>query len=1293
MVALNVVSRLRHTNDLRAYRRKLLNEIQQSPLIRQIPALLDVPLPLVAADGAPRHLDDTLDQASFVLLAGSLGSGRTLAIQQIAQHLLSADTKPTPALIPLFKVDDGRSAPIVLLGEVLASLGGGRAARKSGGQPALIERLSGWALLITGLEELPAHRQTAWKATLQLAPQQWDETQVVVAVPRNEPRWTGYTTLTIASGEIVAERWVEMLAPIEHRATLANAVQPGAPLAPLATRLFEVALLACVARRGQFPGSRAALYDAAIAAIFDLDRNNDQQRASLEALQLLAAYDERPASLVAGMLEPTGVGGLRFTPALFGRYLAARQLVAENRFDLLAGLEPSEQREIARFCATATQEVAPLYAALWGNGRPSTAQLLTLGTCLRERPNSPPSWTVRIIGGLAVLARNTKPQQRAQAVAMLRHCRPALDATFATLVNADPGAQRVIAQLLAILPNELAVPYAENMAYSPATRSELAWELAELLIHRPAPESSAVPPAETIARARWTSVQALRSHESRLALVRTGDAAIIRELAFADLDDARLLRVAATLLEDSVLPTEFRAAGLGLLANNSQPTALTVIERACYDSDPAVRQAALARLASRDASRGQTALSRAALDHNAPNDTRIGAIERLATGFADESQPLLSRCARDTTLPLYAQLLAVAALNHTALGPLADTVRNNELHPDVRALAATQLGSLADTTYAPMLGSLLEHAETPSELIQGICAGVGALGEHPLETLISVLQRNQADVDVTVAIIDAIGRLKLEAAVPILGPLVGDGAWTRLERAIPAALRDLPAEEALASSDLPAPIAAGLADALARAATPANRPTVLNEFLREQADRVRAAAANALAQIGGASSRSAITAVLLKDAAGTATDAAVAALARTGGAGAEALGHLLANQNLNPMTHWIAVQHLQHHPQGEATMHRALGNTSIDSFTRGALAEALGQRGAITAMPLLRQLADEPAGDIHLRSQAIIGLGQLDEPATEVALVRILSNVNEDVKLRGLAAQHLPSLLSTEGRRVLRDLLRRERQPEALVAGALQTLGRVRDHEALPLALRYAQDENGDIARAALEALAELGDASVAPVLVRVAQNPAADRTTRLRAIGSLLKIGGDGYRPLVRTYLEDGSLPLRLQALEHLINAGATSADLVAIMAHSALPNALRLRALQACVARPDTCEALLALASNAEEALEIRVRAIEGLENHCNSVAIPMLIELVADAPDPIRLASIRALGGIGGTAACTILGNLAEGTSQPTVVRACARVALRQAVQRMTEPDHTPIVSPETGASGTYASAASP
>jgi HEAT repeat protein len=334
----------------------------------------------------------------------------------------------------------------------------------------------------------------------------------------------------------------------------------------------------------------------------------------------------------------------------------------------------------------------------------------------------------------------------------------------------------------------------------------------------------------------------------------------------------------------------------------------------------------------------------------------------------------------------------------------------------------------------------------------------------------------------------------------------------------------------------------------------------------------------------------------------------------------------------------------------------------VDSFTRGALAEGLGQRAALAAIPLLRQIIEEPGADEHLRSQAVLALGLLDDPATETTLIQLIQNESEDPALRGMAAEYLPSTMSDEARRFLRDLLRRERPPAPIIAGALRALGWSLDREALPLLLRYCQDELTTVVQAAIAALADLGDASVAPMLVRITQNPNFDHALRLQAVGTLLRIGGESYRPLLRTYLEHSVLPLQLQALEHLIETTTQPNDLLALLADRTCPLTLRLRLNEHLAGNAG--EALLHILEDDDDEIQLRCRAAETLARARAAKARPTFIRLAErrGTASAVRLRCIKALGRIGGVESWLALSRLAEDATETPVVREQATLALR-------------------------------
>jgi HEAT repeat protein len=1285
MVALNAVGRLRHPNDLRSQRRELAAALAQDFALRLMPALLDVLLPIADAAAVPCDLAEHLTRASHVTLAGAPGSGRRLAFQQLA-HRWATDERapaPVPVLLPLALLDDGHSLPATLLEPWTRPAEPTPAPRPRRTAFSLLraaparepeEPRARWLLLIDDLEDLTHERRSEWRTALRDAPQRWPDLRLAVAIARGEPDWPGFAPLAIGAPTPKLLRiWVERLVPGEQQAMLLAALAPGGQLEPLGERLFEVALLAWLAPRSGLPATRAGLYKRALEALLDMLPAPPDRSSAIAELQLLAAYDEPPSFTLPDLLERPYSGTLRFAYPQARRYLAARQLVEEGRYDLLLNLDQGERDELALLLATMLADPTPLYETLWASGRPRPSDVLTLGRCLRERPPGDPAWTLRVAGALARLACGGAAERRGPAHDVLTAAMPALDAVLPAIA-AGPSYEPFLLRLIEQLPEDLAARCVAPLAFDAATPEALAWDLAERLLALPAEDHPR--PSERAALARWAYVRALHSADSRQRL------APIAAQALTALEGERRLRVAGALLDDAQLPIDAQVAALELLGAADHPSALAVVARATHDEDADIRQRALAALGEEGAERTLMALGRTALDAAAPWDARLSAIQRLGAQPAPAAATLLAGCARDVALPLYVRTHAATALGRHVEGmsQLVALAGDASCHHEVRAAAARQIGAGGHHAALDELLRLLDDPATPGPLAEAICDALGALGTghsrgwRVRDALLGVVETATGDVGLTLAAIRALGLLGDAATLEPLSQLLGATALARLQSGPHQHLIQQPVETCLDAPNLPPAMSFRLASACAEGVTPADRPTTLAEFLASEADLLRAGAAASLAAIDGTEARGAILNVLVGGGApsgpGGATDELIATLAAAEGhESAGTLGYLLVAPEANALTRWLAVRHLADHPASEEVMRYLLSRADVDPFARGALAEALGQRGDAAALPLLLQIADDRTVDAQLRSQAVLALGLLDQPTVEPALMRLFGNSAEDETLRGMAAENLPRALSDESRRQLRDMLRRERVSPPIAIGALRALQRACDREALPIMLRYAQDETVDVAQAAISGLAALGDASMTPDLVRITQNPNADRSVRLEAAGALLRLGGAEFRALLQGYLDQGALPLRLQALEHLIAAGDASDELAAILAdRSAWPLLLRLRAAERLGDDPhpegSRLPVLLDILRDSEDDLQLRCLAAEAIGRARHAPALGALVELAerADTPASVRLRCINALAAIGGTDAWLALSRLAENNTRMPIVRHWAALALR-------------------------------
>ncbi len=1281
MVALNVVGRFRHQNDLHSYRRRLAGEVAQDFALRLLPALISLPLEIVDATGAAQSLADIIRSDRHVALSGPSGSGRRLAFQQWALQWAAGELPgaPTPMILALARLDDGVSPPDRLLAAFI------RAATpptdpkpprdmlqffRRDSIPAEPDSLVRSRLLIYGWDELPAERRALWRAALLDTAQSQPDVGLALTLPIWEPAWPVFTPLALAPlSPALLARWIEQLAAPEQRGQLLELLAADAAPHPLAERLLEVALLAWLAPFTVLPRTRGALYKQTIAQLLNLSIGQLDSAPIMHDLQQLAAYGEQPAKISTGLIELGGGGIPHFAHPQVNRYLAARQLISEQRYALLHQLDEHERAEVALLIATMLDDPAPLYKALWNGGKPRAEDVLTLGRCLHERAPAEPAWALRVAGALAGLANQGPPAMCEHALRQLHACLPALNVSLDAIAGITAAFEQFLLRLFAALPDELAVPCMLGLVYHPQVAESFAWQLADRVIERAPALGEDAPPADQAALARWQYVEALHRAQPRQLDPITATAGLAA-LAASAAGDMRKLQVATVLLDEPNQAQSTRRGALALIADSGQLAALTTIERASGDADPELRADALEALNHQAPERASIALGRAAIDQSASWELRIETIQRLGRRPVLGAGRILEQCTADNTLPLYARLQAVAALAQQADGPaiLLQIAGDTTQHIAIRATAARQLGMTKQIQSIDLLIRLIDAPHTSPTIAEACCDGLGALGARAGGgALLRLLRRTPADVGLILAALRALGQLGAPEMSEPISRFLGVEPLDLLKHDIPSALLDQPLDTLIDDMALPSSIALRLTAALEVGVTIDARPTTLAEFLSSEADLLRTTAARALATIGGNTARAALLAALLDDSAGGATADLIAALADLEGTdSADALGYLLAAPDVNPLTRWLVVRRLTDHAAGEAVMRRALGQPTTDAFTCGALAEGLGQRGAFAALPALRQIAEDRQQDQQLRAQALLALGLLNEQASETALIRLIADQHEDPILRGLAAEHLPEQLSSEGRRFLRDMLRNERPPASIVVGSLRALGHVRDREAMPLMLRYGQDENAEIAQAAITALIDLGDGSVAPMLVRIAHHVGADHTLRLQAAGALLRIGGDGYRSLLRNYLEQGPLPLRLLALEHLIASGTATDDLLAMLASSDWPATLRLRLIDYFAGDLAVAPVLEQLLDAKSDQIQLRALAAEGLGQMQWSAALPALAALAeADStPAALRLRCIDALQQIGGNGAWIVLSRIAEDGDASAVVRDRALRALRRA-----------------------------
>lgn len=1209
----------------RAQRAALEAFLGGEPGLQALPGLLDLPLGLdplpdpAAILAAPSHLS----------ICGPPASGRTLALLQVAARWCATGSGGPLIYLSLSAEDAPNLPPRAILAGAF---------QRAGLPPAFGARPG--ILLLDDWETLPADRRLAWRALLTSTAREWRALRVVVALPEGE-RWPDYRVLEIHADAESRAAWLRRLLPEEAPEPLLAALRAGSGGAPI--RLADVALLALTLPDHGLPSSRAELYARAYEALRPAVERGDPD-------------DPAPSPAVGR--------------ALLRQYQIARAFAGSAEIGGLAGLPPIERIAVAPLAAGLLGTPAPVLAALWAADVPSGANLAASVACLQAMPDQAPEWGLRLVEHLA------RPEANAEERSALLALAPVLPRIFA----ASPEVERASAALRAA---DAALPPGEGRwlplvdhAGAPAA---LRWAATDLLARQELDRElvTAVPEAPDSLALQARAFLAATALEEGVALLATPP---LRAGAVALLGDAALgerrLAVARAILAAASVPDELRA-----LALIGDPAAL---ERALCSPVTVLRQAALAALREEEPAVAADTLARALKHPEATVATRGEALDALAALDHPGATAQLIRALLDEQLGLATRLRALrllASRGRAGVHVLRQAPGASGLPLALRAAAALQLGRLDDGAALPLLRNALE-SDAPPLLRRSAAEALGALGrraeraDQVAAALITGLRRAGVDATLIVAIARGLGRSGASAALPplrsLLGPALAGVLRAAWERRVPElASRSAAAWPAL---DLPAATRVALMDVLAQGETLADQPSSLAECCARQAERIAEAAALALGDLARArpdlqpAVRIALRQTVATDTRPAVLCAALDSLAVCSDP-AEELEALLDDEAVTLPSRWLALERLGRlAPAREALTRRLNGG---DPFLRAAMVTLLAGQGHEAALPAIRRLARDADADPHLRRAAIAALGRFPPAEAGATLVAIAADESVPADLRALAAATLPSTLSTDERAALYRALRVARQPEEVQAALARALARAGEREALPVLLRLARSEVGVAASASLEALAEVGDDSVEPVLVAVSQSHLAPPQVRLAAVAALLRLCGQAHLTLLREHLNSASTPLRIRAYAVLAATCPDDPQLGEPLSDPAAPLALRLQALERLAARDPAAPALEAALIRHDEEPQIRLAAAAALARG-GPAAPAALAAVLADEPDRppapplLRRRCIEALAALArenaaASAALERLSVLAEAPDQPAEQRHWAGEAL--------------------------------
>lgn len=1223
-------------------------------MIRLLPSLLN--LPLFVTRNIPLNSTTLRDRGPYVALHGPTGSGRSLALIQCAMNCAGGGCTEPFLHICLTRVDNPDVTPRAILSLVL---------QQSNLSISLDEQnktaTRSCLLLIDEWEELPAARRSAWRNFLLALRWVWPTAHIVVALPETEEPWTGFHTLTMETpDERLIRQWVEHLLPHHNTTPIIDALLSDERISHLTKRLIEIVLLALTYPDKGLPITRAHLYENAfhlfaqfVAACEERETARNIQTAPSNIAQevgtqnklthngqhpdtkripeegnvyptdLYLSAEHHPLSLKAGYWAP-----------VIRRYEAARAITTQAPPLVLSPQKENERIEIALLLVSMLDDPTPLYTELWRGGQPDAIDVLILGRCLLERPDSLVAWGIPILEALAT-------HQTSQAHRQLVQQCSTLLPTLLKEVDTTRHYEQLRDMLLEIAPALNPEAFVALMD-TPDLHAMLRWVAVDVLIQRGyGTDVLTLPsPPDILSQAARCYILAMGDTESRRALAVPRVAGWIVALRHSLVGAQRRHDVARSLLDDRAIPAILRATSLLLLSQADDENTLTLLHHMCCDHESVVRSAAYTALRDRDPQQALWVLDSIVLGTNIAIQTRQEALEQLDWYDEKEACILLARCAISSLLSIAERIQALTVLaNKGAQGVviLRQLLGIPTLPPIIRATLTRMLALGAPQEVLPNLCRIVVSNDTTlvrqaaAYALVHIIRSTDLSTQAPaayrtvIKTLLTAINDKTCSFELKITCIEALGESGDVTVLHVLHALLDDSATLQVRlrwlRHIPQ-LATLPVDQ-WSKLDIAPALRTTLLTAMTAGETWAEQPSSIDELVTHTAFRLQRASASALAAIGHATNddvRQKVRAILLnalqRAQAHHLMQHLLHCLARVSTSNAALLEELLTTDGINPSVRWLAIEEFG----GDAThiplFIQCVRDSSLHPFTRARLAYALGQHTAEPkVVSLLCHLASDATNHIHIRTQAVAALGLLNVLSTAPTLIALLTDTTTPPTLRQEAARALPPVLDNATRHTLHDILRAPDHPPELIAGVLDALGKAQDTTAFDLLQHYVQSPHPMIALAALQAIAAIGDASLAPILVRVAQHTRTDPHVRFQAVRTLLHLCGEAYLPFLRSFLDSDVLPLQLQAFDELVTAWPDYYQPLTVVTNTQAPIALRLRALEVDSAEPACRQVLFELLLNQSENLHLRTTIATHLADYDDRSTIRALTSCVYD------------------------------------------------------------------------------
>ena len=1239
------IPRLRQVQRQRAYTRYVVQRWAAQLPGRLLPMLATLPLPVQertnAADSTTTTLSAALLRCPRLHLVGALGSGRSLAVQQMVLAWANGNAAIPGTFPVVLHVPTAPLSPDLALSAALKEAGIEQST-------LVLERglaAGQWLLVLDDWDRVDGAKQAVWRQWLLDLTARYPVLPALVLSDDDGVAWPEFATWMMAPvGAELLTQWLAMLLPAEETTLVLGPLLNDHHVRSVGERVADVATLALTYPNHGFPSNRAQLYSTALDKILRPLVGSDLSRvrtalAALGYTWVMHGTASVPPAIVrpilpelVGFVQLDDVGRVQFKQPLFALFCAALHVAATQNWHQLDPHSPLWQALMPLVTGLLADPEAA-YSAIRGAGRPNTARTLLLGACLYEHHVPLPGWSTAILGSLAALAK-AEPAHAPAIWALLERMPSVVGATVAEQLMSGAAGERWALTFLRMLPPAMTTSYLlEMVGDSRLLRSTR--RVAALHLQQTDEQTLIAPlvrlaerPLDDTGRILTTHLLACSGGSGRRIIVHLNQAGRIIFPQSDDASDARAIVAAATaLLGDEHLDMATHTAASVALNGCVTETTAPILLYACTSASASLREAARRALLSGDSGLALRALGRLILGDDVHWAARYEALQALIQLQSTGASVLLVRVLR-SDIPLAARIEATRALaqrDGEIVERVAGVLADPTVSPSLRA-AIAYLGSASRPSALTSILLQLCCTEAPAPLRARVVRSMHSCpADEVLALLGGIVEHERTDLETLSAAIGALGEVGDESGIWALRTiLIGP-----LAEQLRAGWQTVLDPESLDSSPLSWPVEALPAAyhwrwgvALATGATAADPPTSIQELVAREVQALRTEAATALQAIGGTAARQvlreALTAQSPTD--GFAPTSAIASQLAHFDGGLDLAETL--KSSVAPAIRWVAA-HALHSSNGHTSRLRdsLTLNAVADPQTRSAMLLALGNDPQI--IPMLETMIVDDHAPLHLRVDAVRTLGQMELPHVEGLLLALLSSVRDEPSLQVAALNilHAPMAAATLG--AVRTILRDPRPAIEVAAAALRCLVRANDGESLPLFLRYAQHDSPTLALPAIDGLTLLHDNTSTALLTRLAHTSGKSTRIRLHASGALLHLEGNTHLALVRQMVESGSISTRLLALDILL---AALPDPTALLEYGApsVPTPLRVRLATALAAHgsPGALNELAALLEQPHESVTLRCLAAETLCAVRYSAVLPLIEATARDPHAPISL-----------------------------------------------------------------------